>query len=337
MRYATTFSGIGGWELGLNACGWELAWQCEFDPKCRAFLQERFGVPVYPDIRTLVDDRPERVDALIGSPPCQPFSVAGAQRGTSDERHLFPAFLDAVRFLRPRWVLMEQVPAILSLDGGRAAGGYLGPLAALGYDLLWNCIPACAVGANHRRDRLWIIAHAQDRGVRCGSPSGKAGQPALLGEALSDPHGEGLAQRVVQPRGAGGDAIAPPGPASFPCGDVADPSRLQPGRPQQWPQRERIGKGSESQPMAHAQCGRGDRRRPGTSWRFGGPESLGFHDDGRGGQGNGLWLTEPDVGRVAHGVPHRVDRLKGLGNAVVPQIPYLIGQAINAIEEGRKL
>jgi DNA (cytosine-5)-methyltransferase 1 len=109
VTYATTFSGIGGWELGLNACGWNLRWQCE--SFCRTLLAERFGVPIHADIRTLADERPEPVDALIGSPPCQPFSVAGAQRGTGDERHLYPSFIRAVGVLQPRWVLMEQVPA----------------------------------------------------------------------------------------------------------------------------------------------------------------------------------------------------------------------------------
>jgi hypothetical protein len=77
VTYATTFSGIGGWELGLNACGWDLKWQCEREPFCQALLRERFGVPIYDDIRTICEHNPTPVDALIGSPPCQPFSVAG--------------------------------------------------------------------------------------------------------------------------------------------------------------------------------------------------------------------------------------------------------------------
>jgi DNA (cytosine-5)-methyltransferase 1 len=165
MTYATIFSGIGGWEIGLNACGWELQWQCERDEFCRAVLSARFGVPVCPDaqglprwLRDTFGDQCAQIDALVGSPPCPPFSIAGDRRGIGDTRHLYPAFMAAVRFLRPTYVLMEQVTGILS--DGRAIREYLGGLAALGFDALWHGIPACALGAPHERDRLWIIAHA---------------------------------------------------------------------------------------------------------------------------------------------------------------------------------
>lgn len=168
LTYATTFSGIGGWELGLNACGWDLKWQCERDPFCQQLLQQRFGVPIYDDITTILTTPPERVDALIGSPPCQPFSVAGEGRGTGDERHLYPSFIKLVSYIKPRWVLMEQVPAILTNDGGRAFGLYVGGLAALGYDLVWHCIPAIALGSDIERDRLWIIARANGEHGKAG-------------------------------------------------------------------------------------------------------------------------------------------------------------------------
>lgn len=159
VTYATTFSGIGGWEIGLNACGWDLQWQCECDPWCRTLLNECFGVPIYTDVTTIIEQSPPPVDALIGSPPCQPFSTAGACGGVADARHLYPAFISLVRVLKPRWVLMEQVPNIFSIPG--AFGLYIAGLAEIGYDIVWHCIPACAVGANHERDRLWIIAHSQ--------------------------------------------------------------------------------------------------------------------------------------------------------------------------------
>lgn len=260
MTYATTFSGIGGWEIGLDQCGWELKWQCEKEPWCQALLKERFGVPVYGDITTLVEANPPAVDVLIGSPPCQPFSVAGPQRGTSDERHLYPSFLRAVGFLKPRWVLMEQVPAILSLDGGRAFTQYVGGLAALGYDLIWHCIPACAVGASHRRDRLWIIAYSQ------GSPERRL----CLGKTPSLPITRIACKNVFHATSQ-----------RFP-----DWSGGEMGKPKEVSEFER--------------------------------------SSGR--------KLECDFCGVAHGISHRLDRLKGLGNAVVPAIPRLIGQAIDEVE-----
>ena len=294
MTYATTFSGIGGWEIGLNACGWELQWQCESDPWCQRLLKERFGVPVYDDIRTICEHNPPQVDALIGSPPCQPFSVAGAQRGTSDERHLFPAFIELVSQIRPRYVLMEQVPAILTNDGGRAFGGYIAGLAALGFDCLWHCIPACAVGANHKRDRVWIVANDAREGSTHNSQS---------------------QERSEQPRR---------NPTVRGSSDVADTERTS-RRPDE------LGREKERRT---ASGGCSENVATGGSGRFSYSGTESKHQLSRSvfTQADRQWLTEPNVGRVAHGVPARAHRLKGLGNAVIPQIPYIIGQAINQIE-----
>lgn len=244
MTYATTFSGIGGWELGLNACGWDLKWQCECDPFCRALLKERFGVPIYDDIRTICEHNPAPVDALIGSPPCQPFSVAGPQDGTSDERHLYPAFLELVGAIKPRWVLMEQVPAILTDSDGGAFGQYVGGLAALGFHIVWHCIPACAIGADHVRDRVWIIAHSDSN----------RGQGQIAGSDLGT-------------FGQGRSGCSP---------DMLNT---------RWRDRPLLGSPGES-----ILCRKDD------------------------------------------GVPNWSHRIKGIGNAVIPQIPHLIGQAINQIE-----
>lgn len=163
MTYAELFAGIGGWSVGLKPCGWELKWQCECDPFCCAVLRARFGVPIAPDIKQIagwIGEHPElaQVDAIVGSPPCPPFSVAGKKLGTSDARHLYPAFLESVRLLRPRYVLMEQVAGLLY--DRRTFGEYIGGLVEIGYCVLWHSIPACSVGADHARDRIWIVAHA---------------------------------------------------------------------------------------------------------------------------------------------------------------------------------
>lgn len=177
MTYATTFSGIGGWEVGLHACGWKLQWQCERDKFCRTLLNERFRVPIYDDITTICEQNPPPVDALIGSPPCQPFSVAGAQRGVGDDRHLYPSFIRLVAQIKPRWVLMEQVPNVVTINDGRVWGEYLSGIARLGYDIVVHPIPACAVGAYHQRTRLWIVARSRHLPGR-GRPVSNGQEPA---------------------------------------------------------------------------------------------------------------------------------------------------------------
>jgi len=270
ITYATTFSGIGGWEIGLNACGWQLQWQCEIDPFCRKVLKARFDVPVYDDINTIIGHNPKPVVALIGSPPCQPFSIAGERCGTADERHLYPAFIKLVSHLRPSWVLMEQVAAILSLDGGRAFGGYLGGLAALGYHLVWHCIPACAVGAPHRRDRVWIVAYTD-------SPRGP--QPrGNIGNERQRPLHDGETPSMGNADGAGLEGL-----------------RQYAESAGEW-----------------------------FAWADG-EVSLGLDGKRR--------IINPAIPLLAHGISRRMERLKSTGNAVVPQIPYLIGQAINSLYE----
>lgn|GEM_PF-421705 len=268
ITYATTFSGIGGWELGLNACGWQLQWQCEINPFCQRILKARFGVTVYDDITTIIERNPRPVNVLVGSPPCQPYSLAGARRGAGDARHLYPAFINLVGHLRPQWVLMEQVAAILSLAGGRAFGEYLGGLAALGYHLVWHCIPASAVGAPHRRDRLWIVAYAN--GVWGPQP------------------GRGVGEQRQWPLYGG--QIAPLG--------NSDGERLEGLRQS------------------------GERAREWFAWADG---QISLGNDGK------RRLINPAVPLLAHGVPRRLERLGSTGNAVVPQIPYLIGRAINLL------
>lgn len=247
MTYATTFSGIGGWEIGLNACGWNLKWQCECDKFCRAVLKQRYGVPIAPDIKSIIEwlstefgsIESAKIDVLIGSPPCQPFSAAGKKRGVGDERHLYPAFIHAISILQPRYVLMENVAGLLS--DRWAFGQYIGGLAALGYDIVWHCIPACAVGLPHRRDRVWIIANAN--GERCER------RIQRIGEIKRDRHAEkDLHTSALELMRAGND------------------------------------------------------------------------------------LPSPRICRRSDGIPNFRERIKALGNAVVPQIPYIIGQAINEFE-----
>jgi DNA (cytosine-5)-methyltransferase 1 len=121
--------------------------------------------PVWDDLRTF-DGRPWRgaVDFVFGGIPCQPWSLAGRQRGSADERDLWPDFLRVVREVRPRVVLVENVPGLLAGDAGRGFGRILGDRAASGYDAEWDVLSAQAVGAPHRRERVWVVAYASRSG-----------------------------------------------------------------------------------------------------------------------------------------------------------------------------
>ncbi len=151
--FGSLFAGIGGIDLGLERAGWECRWQVEYDPFCQHVLAHHWpDVPRYGDIRAVDWSMVEPVDLIAGGFPCQPFSNAGKRRGKDDERWLWPEFFRCVRALRPRFVLVENVPGFLQPHGG--LGELLGDLASFGYDAEWDCIPAAAVGAPHRRDRF---------------------------------------------------------------------------------------------------------------------------------------------------------------------------------------
>jgi DNA (cytosine-5)-methyltransferase 1 len=266
------FSGIGGLDLGLERAGMTVIWQSEIDPYCSRVLAKHWpDVPNLGDITKVDWNHVERPDLICGGYPCQPFSVAGARQGEADPRHLWPYFADAIRVVRPRWALLENVPGHLSLGFGRV----LGDLAELGYDTDWDCIPASAVGAPHLRYRIFVVAHTNSASKPNGAFNG-------------DPF------RVVPDTNGGGQR--------------PDQRYVQPG--QSNPDR-------RSTIMADAESrGRSPRRLPLTP---------------RGGDGvldHDHWAVEPDVGRVAHGIPHRVDRLRALGNAVVPQVAEYVGRCI---------
>lgn len=156
VKVGSLFSGVGGIDLGLERAGATVAWQSEIDPlACRVLAKHWPNTPNLGDI-TLIDWKDvERVDIIAGGYPCQPFSHAGQRAGTDDRRHLWPYVADAIRHLRPRFALMENVAGHLSLGFDRV----LGDLAEIGYDAQWDCLPAASVGAPHVRDRVFIVAY----------------------------------------------------------------------------------------------------------------------------------------------------------------------------------
>jgi DNA (cytosine-5)-methyltransferase 1 len=270
------FSGIGGIDLGLERAGMTIRWQVEKDAWCRRVLSKHWpDVPKYEDITTLTGHELERVDVLAGGFPCQPASVAGTRKGNEDvEKWLWPHFEKLIRVLRPRIVLVENVPGLFTVNGGAAFGEIIGSLASMRYDCEWDVISAADVGAPHLRKRVWIVAHADSEGLQ-----GMRGKRSDAGRENTS------------------------GYAGSGCVAVAD---------------------AEGFFSNGGYDNRGGRSRPLSESGNSGEEARSI---------GGWWAVEPNVGRVAHGVSKRVDRLRGLGNAVVPQIVEWIGRRIRGADD----
>ena len=159
MKHLDLFSGIGGFALACELAGLDMEHVfCEIDPFCQKVLQKNFpNSKIYGDIKALKADNLGRIDLLTGGFPCQPFSVAGKQRAQEDDRFLWPEMLRVIRETRPTWIIGENVAGIINL----ALEQVCLDLENEGYEVQPFIIPACAVNAPHRRDRVWIIAHAR--------------------------------------------------------------------------------------------------------------------------------------------------------------------------------
>lgn len=304
LTHLDLFSGIGGFALAAEWCGLEAIGFCEIDPWCRRVLGKHWPeAPIHDDVRglsagTIRDWLGGReLHLLTGGYPCQPFSLAGQRKGEHDERHLWPEIARILGDIRPRWCLFENVAGHISMG----LDVVLDELESLGYQGGAAVIPACAVNAPHRRDRVWILAHTD-----------RAGWQKQRG-ALTD----GPQHAATQ----------------CPRGDVPDAESrgIRCGQPRQ----ELGGRGAHlgAEYERQAQCGMGepDDGLPGWVAR---PRGV-AHLDPR-------WLGNPlgafgadwedGVPRLTEGERHRTHKLKALGNAIVPQVAYVVLSAMLASE-----
>ena len=162
MKHASLFSGLGGFDLAAQWMGWENVFSCEYMPFPQSILKHHFPTTThYGDIREL-DGTKYRgtIDVLTGGFPCQPFSAAGKRKGTEDNRFLWPEMLRVIREIQPTWIVAENVRGIVSIDNGLVFERVCSEMEANGYEVQPFCIPACAVGAPHRRERMWFIARS---------------------------------------------------------------------------------------------------------------------------------------------------------------------------------
>jgi len=154
------FSGVGGFTLAAQWAGYETVLFVEKNEYCQKVLRRHWpSVPIIGDIRDVTEPIGIPVDLLTGGFPCQPFSTAGRRLGVDDDRYLWPEMLRVISLFKPTWVLAENVGGILTIDNGVVFECVLSDLEREGYEVQPFVIPACAVGAPHRRDRVWIVAH----------------------------------------------------------------------------------------------------------------------------------------------------------------------------------
>ena len=242
LQHLDLFSGIGGFSLGLESAGLaKTVAFCDIDNFCQEVLKKHWPeVPIFSNVKELTYEKLKtnginKIDIITGGYPCQPFSVAGRKKGEEDPRHVWPEYFRLIKELRPTWVIGENVGGHIKLG----LDSVLSDLESEGYSARTFSISAASIGANHKRERVWILAN---------SKSSNRNEYEINKE-----HGEPETQKIFGDRG----------------------------------------------------------RLSGVSSR---------------------WKVEPDVGRVADGLPNTMDRLKSLGNSVVPQIPYLIADCIRRIE-----
>ena len=273
MKVLDLFSGIGGFSLGLERAGMSTVAMCEKDPYCRKILAKHWpDLTIHEDIRNLDGKRYRNsIDLVCGGFPCQPFSVAGKRKGTNDDRHLWPEMLRVIKESRPRWVIGENVFGFINM----ALDDVQADLEREHYEVRKFVLPAVAVDAKHRRDRIILIAYSNSPAVWDRTERQAQGRDNLQAGRKTITPNDGTAQSLADTQSERVQG-------------------LRSGREQEPHAHER-----QELPMCESQ-----RPRP------------------------AYWEAEPCVGRVADGVPNRVDRIRGLGNAVVPQLIQAIGELV---------
>ena len=159
MKMLDLFSGIGGFSLAAQWAGIDTVAFCEKEPYCQKVLKKNFpDIPIFSDIKNLKrSDINGTIDIITGGFPCQPFSIAGRKKGTEDDRDLWPEMLRVIQEFQPTWIIGENVANFVNMAFQRTKTD----LESEGYEVQPLIIPACSVGAPHRRDRVWIVAYAE--------------------------------------------------------------------------------------------------------------------------------------------------------------------------------
>jgi DNA (cytosine-5)-methyltransferase 1 len=317
LKHGSLFSGIGGFDLAAEWMGWENLFQCEKDEWCRKVLAKNFPYTNrYTDIKEFkAIEYYGKVDIVSGGFPCQPFSVAGKRKGKDDDRYLWEEMLRVIATIKPTYVVGENVTGIIGL----ALDTVLSDLEVQNYTTETFIIPACSKNAWHRRDRVWIVAYANSIGRQDEQKENEKSLPKGNGNDKAKEQSRGQQQC-----GAGKSSAILSNSKHY--GLFAkqkyssygeNVSRSQKGQKIS-EQFERI---CEPCNVANSNdTGCKEQRQPITDGtKFFAPQCSSW------------WEAEPGLGRVVNGLPNRVDRLKGLGNAIVPQVAFEIFKAVESV------
>ena len=313
LSHGSLFSGIGGFDLAAQWMGWNNIFQVEKDEWCRKVLAKNFPkTERFADIKDFTGyEYTNRIDVISGGFPCQPFSVAGQRKGKDDDRYLWEEMLRVIATIKPTYVVGENVTGIIGL----ALDTVLSDLEAQNYTTETFIIPACSKNAWHRRDRVWIVAYANS--IRRQDEQKENGKSVCNGERNNKTTEQGREQQQCRA-----------GKSSSVFSNTK--SKLSNEREH--------GEHSEQREI-QLQIGGGNSISADTNG-IGWENSIHGKEQGREAsklrnayqeQYGNYWEAEPGVGRVVDGLPGRVDRLKGLGNAIVPQVAYEIFSAIGAV------
>jgi DNA (cytosine-5)-methyltransferase 1 len=295
MTHVDLFSGIGGFALAAKWAGFETTVFCEKDIYCQKVLHKHWpDVPIIDDIKDFNGTEYSGTTLLTGGVPCQPASEAGKRKGKKDDRWLWPEALRVIRESRPNWVVLENVRGLISLNGGVEFENLLLELETIGYEVRAFVVPACAVGASHRRDRVWIIANTDSNG--------------WLGRSNN------IRKRPI-------------------CSD----KEQQTQEIQQTGNQRESGVGEVCEVLADT---KGIRLNNGDDGKLFGQATRKIYTSSGTGSNSGTmeaweWKTDTGICRISDGSRDRVDRLRALGNAIVPQVAYEIIRSIAIIENNQ--
>ena len=311
LKVLDLFSGIGGFALGLDSTGiFDTIKFVEKDKYCQKVLRKNFpNIPIEEDIKN-VEGKEYSADVVVGGFPCQPFSVAGKQKGTDDDRYLWPEMLRLIREIKPEFVIGENVQGIINLQNGMVLRQVQDQLESEGFEVQCFLIPASGIGAWHQRNRVWIIGHSKYNGLL-------ASEKCSRNKKINGGTQEGQNQTIESKRTSG--SRNDKNVSNTKCNEHKYATIRQSRIQQIW------GFYSEKEKQtAHDLRGQTSRC------------------DGIPGQKT-WWQIESDLWGVPNGISavmdkDRADRIKSLGNAIVPQIAREIGLALKKvlIEDGRE-
>jgi len=306
VKHLDLFSGIGGFALAARWAGFETIGFCEIDKYAQKVLKKNFpGIPIYEDVTKLNGSQFKDIYLLTGGFPCQDISIAGKGAGIEGERSgLWSELHRIISEVRPKYALIENVPALTFRGGTRV----IGDLTEIGYDCEWQIVGADDVGAPHRRKRIWIVAYPRHL-CRGNHESGDVG---LCGREQIEKTQWSASQFEAAGSSEESEALAYSKSNRWDSPALKEMDEEESGREQG------CGPDNGSKDAAYSKS----KRVEGCG--AGGQQGITLSNMGGMVDGVSTWMDEPDIPRVTTGEKNRTQRLKGLGNAIVPQVAYEI-------------